>query len=295
MYATVNGVRLAYSDRGQRHKTALLLIHGFPLDHRLWEAQSRGLSALVRVIAADLRGCGRSEVPAGPYSVEQHAADLAALLDYLEVRRAVVAGLSMGGYVALAFWRRHAERVQGLALLDTRAEPDAPPARAARDAAAARAQEIGAETFAQELLPRLLAPVSLARPRVVKRALAMMAAQPVEGIVRTLGALRDRPDSRPTLPTITVPALVLTGEADTLTPPADSAAMAAAIPHARQVIVPGAGHLSPLENPRAVNAALRKFLLSLSPTPPCPRSQSSFSFSSERSTSGRSISPTAAR
>lgn len=260
MYTNVNGVRLAYSDRGRRHKTALLLIHGFPLDHRLWEAQLRGLSGLVRVIAPDLRGCGSSEMPAGPYSVEQHSDDLAALLDHLGVGRAVVAGLSMGGYVAFAFWRRHPERVQALVLLDTRAEPDSPQAQAARDAAAARAQQIGVVAFAKEMLPRLLAPDSLARPRIVERALSIMAAQPLEGIVRALGALRDRPDSRPTLPTITVPTLVLTGEADVLTPPTDAAAMVAAIPGARQFIVPRAGHLSPLENPRAVNAAFRTFL-----------------------------------
>jgi len=220
-------------------------------------------------------------MPPGPYSVEQHSDDLAALLDHLGIGRAIVAGLSMGGYIAFAFWRRHPDRVQALVLLDTRAEPDSPQARAGRDAAAARAQQIGTEAFAKEMLPRLLAPDSLARPRVVERVLAMMAAQPLEGIVRTLGALRDRPDSRPILPTITVPTLVMVGQQDALTPPTDAAAMVAAIPHAGQVIVPRAGHLSPLENPRAVNVALRAFLYS--------------SVSSLSAGSGRSISPMVAR
>ncbi len=107
MDTTLNGVRIAYHDRGRRHGTALLLIHGFPLDHRMWAPQLVGLSPDVRVIAPDLRGFGRSEVTPGPLTMEQHADDLAALLDHLEIERAVVAGLSMGGYIAFAFWRRH--------------------------------------------------------------------------------------------------------------------------------------------------------------------------------------------
>ncbi len=260
MYATVNGVRLFYAARGKPHSPTLLLIHGFPLDHGFWAAQLAGLSAQARVIAPNLRGHGRSEVAAGPYSMEQHADDLAALLDHLGVGRAIVAGLSMGGYIALAFWRRHAARVQGLALIDTRAEPDTEAGKANRQALAARLPLIGAAAYADEMLPRLLAPTRLADLAIANRARAIMARQPVAGIVTTLRSLADRPDNRPTLPTITVPTLVVVGEADALTPPADSAAMGAAIPAAQLVIIPAAGHLSPLENPRSVNAALRKFI-----------------------------------
>ncbi len=260
MYATINGVRLAYRERGRRHGTALLLIHGFPLDSRLWDAQLRGLAPWVRVIAPDLRGSGRSEVPPGPYTMDQHADDLAGLLDHLGVRRAIVGGLSMGGYIAFAFWRRYPERVRALILADTKAEPDSPQARAGRDAAAARVGEIGPAAYAQEMLPRLLAPASLENLRVREQTLRILAAQPAEGIVAALGGLRDRPDSRPTLPGITVPVLVLVGEDDALTPPTDARAMAAAIPRAQTVLVPRAGHLSPLENARRVNAALRQFI-----------------------------------
>jgi 3-oxoadipate enol-lactonase len=260
MYANVNGIRMAYRDRGRGHETALLLIHGFPLDSRLWDAQIAGLSSHIRVIAPDLRGCGRSEVPPGPYSMEQYAGDMAGLLDGLGIRRAVVAGLSMGGYIAFAMWRRYPERVRALVLADTRAEPDSPQARSNRDAAALRVREIGPAAYAEEMLPRLLAPSSAANPRIRERALRMMAAQPIEGIVGALGGLRDRADSRGLLPGITVPALVIVGGDDSLTPPADARTMADGIPDARLVEVPRAGHLSPLENPRAVNAALRKFL-----------------------------------
>jgi 3-oxoadipate enol-lactonase len=260
MYANVNGIRMAYRDRGRGHETALLLIHGFPLDSRLWHAQIVGLSSRVRVIAPDLRGCGRSDVPPGPYSVDQHADDLVSLLDHLGIRRAVVGGLSMGGYITFAMWRRYPERVQALILADTRAEPDSPQARANRDASAARVREIGPASFTEEMLPRIMAPASMEVPLVRSRALRMMAGQSSDGLIGALGALRDRPDSRALLPGISVPVLVIVGREDVLTPPADARAMAGAIPGARVVEVPGAGHLSPLENPRAVNAALRGFL-----------------------------------
>lgn len=260
MYVTSNGVRLAYYQRGRGRDPVLLLVHGFPLDHRLWQAQLSGLASQAWVIAPDLRGFGRSELGTAPLAMEQHADDMAALLDRLGVARAVVAGLSMGGYIAFAFWRRHPDRVRSLVLADTRAEPDSVVARAGRDAAAQRVQEVGAATFAEEMLPKLLAPANLSAPRIAAAARAMMAAQSVPGIVAALAGLRDREDNRPTLPTISVPTLVLVGEEDTLTPPSDAAAMAGAIPGARLVTIPKAGHLSPLENPRAVNAALREFL-----------------------------------
>ncbi|MCX6029582.1 MAG: alpha/beta fold hydrolase [Chloroflexi bacterium] len=259
MFATLNGVRLFYTDRGKGKSPALLLIHGFPLDHRLWDAQLAALARTMRVIAPDLRGHGASAAPAGPFTMDQHADDLAALLDHLKVRQAVVAGLSMGGYVAFAFWRRHKERVQALALLDTRAEPDSVVAKANRDVAAARVQEVGAAAYSREMLPRLLAPASQADEQISGAAL-MMEAQSVAGFVGDLRSLRDRADSRPILPTITVPTLVLVGEADALTPPTDAQTMVAAIPDARLAVIPQAGHLSPLENPKAVNAALREFV-----------------------------------
>jgi 3-oxoadipate enol-lactonase len=264
MYATVNGIRMAYRDRGRGHQTTLLLIHGFPLDGRLWSAQLSGLASMTRVIVPDLRGCGRSDAPPGHYTMDQYAADLVALLDSLGVLHAVVGGLSMGGYIAFALWRRHPERVRALVLADTRAEPDSPQGRANRDATAARIREIGPAAFAAEMLPRLVAPAGMENPHRKTDALRMMAAQPVEGLIGALGAMRDRPDSRELLYGISVPTLVLVGSEDGLTPPADARAMAGAIPGARVVEAPGSGHLSPLENPRAVNAALRRFLLEVS-------------------------------
>jgi 3-oxoadipate enol-lactonase len=260
MYATLNSIRLAYSDRGQRQTQALLLIHGFPLNRHMWDAQLEGLTDQFRVIAPDLRGAGGSDVPSGPYHVDQYADDLAALLAHLNITQAVVGGLSMGGYVAFALLRRHPQRVRGLILLDTRPDPDSPEARANRDAAMTRVQQDGAAPFAREQLHRLLAPASLENTRLAGKALAIMAAAPVPGIVGTLYSLRDRPDSRPTLPTIKVPTLVIVGDQDQVTPPSVARDMARAIPGARLSTIRQAGHLSPMEQPRAVNRAIREFM-----------------------------------
>ena len=263
MFAQVNGLRLAYGDRGKEHEKVLLLVHGFPLDRRLWGAQAGAFANMTRVITPDLRGHGKSQVVPGPFTMDQHADDLAALLDHLKIRRAVVAGLSMGGYVAFAFWRRYPAQVQGLILADTRAEPDSVAARAGRDAAMDRVRQTGAAVYASEMLPRLLAPASLADEKIAGAAWKMMAEQPESGIIGALGGLRDRADSCPTLLTISVPTLVVAGEADAITPPADAHILAAAITDARLAVIPKAGHLTPLENPRAFNAAVRMFLRGL--------------------------------
>jgi pimeloyl-ACP methyl ester carboxylesterase len=192
--------------------------------------------------------------------MDHHADDLAALLDHLGVPQATVAGLSMGGYVAFALWRRHADRVRALALVDTRADPDSSQAQVARNTTSARVRETGVAAYADEMLPKLLASENLSNPSLATRTRKIMASQPIEGIVAALGALRDRPDSRPTLPTIRVPVMVMVGEHDAVTPPADAEAMAASIPDARFAVIPKAGHLSPLENPRRVNRLLREFV-----------------------------------
>ncbi len=150
--------------------------------------------------------------------MDQHADDLVGLLDHLGIRRVVIGGLSMGGYVAFAFWRRYPERVGSLALLNTWAEPDGPEARANREATIARVSAEGVEAFAREQTQLLLAAGSLQNARVATRTFAMMAAWPGPGLVATLQGLRDRPDSRPTLSTITVPALVMAGAEDRLAP-----------------------------------------------------------------------------
>jgi YbgC/YbaW family acyl-CoA thioester hydrolase len=256
---TVNGVNLAVDLRGSG--PAILFVHGFPLDHTIWEPQLQALDGWRR-IAPDLRGMGLSDAPDLGYSMATYADDLAALLDTLGVERAVLCGLSMGGYVVFEFLRRWRGRAAGIVLVDTRAEADGIEAKRARDAHAAQARDKGAAAIADTMLPRMLAPSATAtKPELVERVRALMAATPVAGIVGALGAMRDRPDSTALLPTLTdLPALVITGAEDQITPPASGAAMAAAIPGARFVTIAGAGHLSTLEEPAATTAALRTFL-----------------------------------
>ena len=260
MEAVVNGVRLAYQANGDASKPALLLVHGFPLDSGMWEAQLAGLGDRSHVIAPDLRGHGRSEVTAGGYSMEQHADDLAALLDHLGIAKAMIAGFSMGGYVAFPFWRRHPERVAGLAFVDTRAAPDTPEGHAGRTATAERVRERGVDVLVDDLMPRLLSADNLQDQALVARIREIILRQPAEGMIAASIAMRDRPDSTGLLSTITVPTVVVAGEHDDITPPEVAVTMAKAIPEARSVLIVNAGHMSPMENPGEVNMALSELL-----------------------------------
>lgn len=256
---TVNGVSLAVEVRGEG--PAVLFIHGYPLDRSIWTHQMAALDGWCR-IAPDLRGMGQSDAPDLGYSMETYAADLATLLDLLAVDDVVLVGLSMGGYVAFEFLRRWRNRVRGLVLMDTRAEADTAEGRKGRDAAAATAREDGAEAIAEAMLPKVLGATTLAgAPDLVERVRAMMAATPVAGIVGAAGAMRDRPDSTAMLPGLAgLPALVVVGDEDELTPPARARAMADAIPGANLVVIRSAGHLPTLERPVETTDALLAFL-----------------------------------
>lgn len=259
---TVNGVSLAVEVRG--NGPAVLFVHGYPLDRTLWTAQVSGLDGF-RVIAPDLRGLGLSDAPDLGYSMPTYADDLAALLEALQVDEVVLVGLSMGGYVAFEFLRRHRERVRALVLFDTRADADAPDVRRARDLQSSLAREHGAGAVAEQMLPRMLAPTAAqSMPHVVARVRDMMLAAPVAGIAGALAAMRDRNDASALLATLDdLPTMVVVGEEDALTPVDLARGMASAIPGARLEVVPGAGHLPPIEAPGAVNALLLDFLKSL--------------------------------
>lgn len=259
---TVNGVNLAVDVQGDG--PAVLFIHGYPFDHSIWTPQLEALNGWQR-IAPDLRGMGRSDAPDLGYGMATYAEDLVALLDTLGIERAVVAGLSMGGYVAFELVRRWRERVSGLMLVCTRAEADSPEGRRARDTAAHQARESGAGGIAATMLPDVLGhSVRMKDPALAERVRAIMAATPVAGIVGALSAMRDRPDSTSLLPTLEgLPTLVIAGAEDTIMSPDKARAMADRIPGARFVPIPGAGHLPTLEAPEATTAAIRTFLASL--------------------------------
>ena len=256
---TVNGVSLAIETRGSGQ--AIVFVHGFPLDRSIWRHQLDTLTGFRRV-AVDLRGMGQSDAPDLGYSMAMYADDLAALLDALGEDRVVLCGLSMGGYVAFEFLRRYRPRVRGLVLMDTRAEADSAEGRKARDLLVTRVREQGALAAAEAMLPRFF--TASVPPEIIQTVREMVLGAPVSGIVGALTAMRDRPDSTPLLPTLVgVPTLVLVGEEDVITPPAISEAMAAAIPEARLVVIPGAGHLPCIEQPVTTTRAVLKFLQSL--------------------------------
>lgn len=247
MQATIDGRTMSYESTGAGRP--LVLLHAFPFDGRMWRRTAADLER--QVIAPDLRGFGES-APA-PFSIADLADDVAALLDVLGLERAAVGGLSMGGYVALAFAQRHPARLAALVLADTKAGPDTPEARKARGEAIALVQAKGVEAYLEQNLPRLLAPGA---SHAVRDDVRSLGRQQPGSVIAGLEALRDRPDRRGELAAIRAPTLVIVGAEDALTPPTEARAMADAIPGARLVEIAGAGHLSNLEAPAAFMQAL---------------------------------------
>ena len=230
---------------------AVLFVHGFPFDGTMWRHQVAEFPHWKR-IAPDLRDAD---------SVARYADDLVEVLDAANVDQAVVCGLSLGGYILFELLRRHARRVRAAVFCNTKAVADSAEQRRGRDAMIALAEQGGAAAVAEKLLPQLLAPATyVTQPEVVGFVRDMMIRSSVAGIVGALRALRDRPDSTATLATIAVPTLVVAGEDDKITPPDVMRVMAQAISGAQFAVISAAGHLAPLEQPRAMNQVLADFL-----------------------------------
>jgi 3-oxoadipate enol-lactonase len=234
--------------------SAVLLLHGYPLDGAMWSGVARVLSTSFRVVKPDLPGHGENAA-AAPASLETHADFVEALLAELPAPVGL-AGFSMGGYIALALMKRRPEKVRALALVDSRAGADDEGGKAKREEGIALVRSEGVEAIARAMVPKLLSPEGAKKPDLVERLTRMIKRQKPETIAADLAAMRDRADQTDLLPQIAVPTLVIVGEQDVLTVPAESQAMAAAIPGAKLLTIPGAGHLAPMERPRAVAAAL---------------------------------------
>ncbi len=241
-------------------KETLLFLHGFPLNHTMWQHQLAAFGETFHCLAPDLRGFGANPPLTGdePLTIDDFADDAAALLAQHGVSQATVCGLSMGGYVAFALWRKYPQLVRRLVLCNTKASADTPEARANRERQAARVRAEGARAIADEMLPRLVAPGNLARLEATLR--AMIEANAPGSIVAALRALANRRDMRDQLSQIQAPTLVITGDADAISLLADAQVMAQGIPNARLMVIADAGHMSPLEQPTQFNAALQKFL-----------------------------------
>jgi pimeloyl-ACP methyl ester carboxylesterase len=238
----------------------LLLLHAFPVDARMWNPVREPLAARVRLITPDQRGLGRTPLPdtGRAPSLEDAARDVLALLDKLELDKVVLGGCSMGGYLTMAVLRLAPERVGGLVLIDTKATADTPEAAENRERVAARAEAEGVSGWlAESMLPNVLAEQTrLGRPDVVETVRDLIDSQPPAGVAWAARALAARPDSMDVLAGADIPALVVVGEEDGLTPLDAAHAMVDVLPEPELVVLPGAGHLTPLEAPAPLAEAI---------------------------------------
>ena len=258
LYAQINGITLAYSDRGTG--LPLVFLHAFPLNRTMWAQQEKALALEFRVITVDLRGHGESDAPLWRYTLDQAADDVRALLDYLAIQQALFVGLSMGGYILFAFYRKYADRVKGMILADTKAQADTAEGKDGRFQMAQIAYKKGPSAIADIMIPKLLSPATIqTKPDVVQNVRAMIENNQISGIAGDLMAMAERSDSIPLLNQITCPTQIIVGELDQATTPSESRLMANHIPNARLTIIPNAAHLANVEQSEAFNQIVAAF------------------------------------
>jgi 3-oxoadipate enol-lactonase len=250
---------LAYTDQGSG--PPLLLVHGFPLDGTMWAGQTGPLAERFRVLVPDLRGFGQSSVLPGLVTMQRMADDLAEMLAALEISEPVVfCGLSMGGYVAWQFALRHRQHLSKLVLCDTRAAADSSETAAGRNGLAQRVQKEGPGFVAETMLPKLFAKETIeAGSPVVEATRQVILRTDPRGIAAAARGMAQRPDVTGHLPQLDLPALLVCGEHDAITPPDEMKSVAAKLPQATYAEIAGAGHMAPLEKPAEVNRAISDF------------------------------------
>jgi pimeloyl-ACP methyl ester carboxylesterase len=263
--AALSTVELTYDDRGAGKP--VLLIHGFPLNRSMWAAQIDALAGSFRIIAPDLRGYGVSTLGDADarqgISMERYADDLAELLNAINVREPVtLVGFSMGGYIAWQFVRKYAARVRALVQCDTKAAADTEEARQNRLKMAESIHEWGSARVADTLSPKFFSRrTQESKPEIVAAVRRMIESAPPDAIAAAQRGMAARPDVTSLLPQITVPTLLIGGAEDVISPPEEMRSIAAAMPSARYVEIADAGHMAPMENSDAVNAALLQFIV----------------------------------
>jgi len=233
-------------------KILVVLLHAFPLSSEMWQPQVEALGNGCRIITPDLRGFGDHAGASG--SLAEMADDVAGLIR----EPVVLGGLSMGGYVALAFARKYPAKLRGLILADTKAEADDAAGKANRDKMIAFAESHTSREVIDSVMPKMAT-----TPAAVEQVRALASKQSPAAIANAVRAMRDRPDASDVLPTIRVPTLVIVGSDDQLTPLPIAQNLAGRIAGAKLEVMPGAGHISNLENPAAFNNVLRAFLTSI--------------------------------
>lgn len=261
MITLVDDASIAYDDVGTG--LPVVFLHAFPLNRTMWEPQIGALVAECRCISIDMRGFGESTA-SPPFSMDRYADDVAAVLDALQIPRAVLVGLSMGGYVAFAMWRRHRERIRGLVFSDTRAGADTIETVGKRRELIEVAESQGSTAVANRQIAGLVGKTTRdKRPDIYDAVHRMSAEAPVEGIVGALEAMIARPDSSETCATIDVPVLVVVGDEDVPTPITEAQTLASLVAGSRLEILTHAGHVSNVERPAAFNTVVSEFLASL--------------------------------
>jgi 3-oxoadipate enol-lactonase len=260
----ISGLNINYIDTGGEG-TPVLLLHAFPLNSKMWEPQIEALNERWRFIAPDLKGFGASSAPddASAYSMDSYADEVAGLLDQIGIDKVVLTGLSMGGYISFAFWRRHRAKISALVLADTRAEADPPEGVEKRTSQQQVVREQGIEPLVEALPGALLGGPTLEKKQDVVESVKALMQNPAGGFIGALEAMKTRPDSTSDLTGIDVPTLVIVGENDGITPPDAARKLHEHIGSSRLVVIPEAGHLSNLEAPEAFNGALAEFLTEL--------------------------------
>lgn len=257
----VNGVQISYHEAGSVNALPLVFIHGFPFNKTMWAGQLTALKNKYRPIAYDVRGHGKSEAGKADFSIDLFANDLLAFLDALKIEKAVVCGLSMGGYIALSAIQKQPERFAALVLADTQCGADTPEGKDKRMKTIAFIQKNGLEVYAEESLKNLFASASFqSHAQVVMFIHQSILNTPAEVVCRTLQALADRKESCSYLPKIKIPVCVIVGNEDKITPPAVAQKMADAISDSKLVIINKAGHLPNLEEPAVFNKVVLDFL-----------------------------------
>ncbi len=257
----VNNAHLTYVDEGPRDALPVVFLHGFPFSHAMWTQQIDVLKSTFRAIAYDLRGHGQSDIGDGQYSIEGHVDDLLALLDTLAIEKAVIVGLSMGGYVTLRALERNPERFLATVLCDTRSESDSNEVKVKRYAGVRTVKETGSESFADSFVKMVFAATSSQRvPEAVHAIHTTIRRTPPLSIAGTLLALAARTDTTESLSRIKIPTLILVGEQDVVTPPDAARALHERITGSELYLIPDAGHMANLENPQAFNGHLLAFL-----------------------------------
>ncbi|HSE24738.1 MAG TPA: alpha/beta fold hydrolase [Pyrinomonadaceae bacterium] len=260
--ATIQDIQMAYTDEGSG--PAVVFVHGYPFNRTLWTEQVSALAATHRVVVPDLRGFGETDVGSSESTMNQLARDVKHLMDHLRIEKAFIGGLSMGGYVTLAFYKEFRERVSGLLLANTRAEQDSEAAKASRQEQAEKALTEGMAGIADSMLPKLLTPETVSKkPDLVKRIRDMMLKTDPKGAAAALLGMAGRDDFTTELSKISVPVLIIAGEEDALIPKQHSQRMHQAITGSRLAVIDHAAHVVNLEQPDAFNHELLQFVTQL--------------------------------